>query len=425
MVHRCRHWVSAVAWISVLALGGCGGGIISSIEEVTTSTHLLATFVPPEQARIASVPGMLPCVAPGMMAHHSKWRLPSTTIGLSDGKSFVVTTQWDYGGDLDELYRLRTDLLKLRLAALKVVAARIHLTTVLFSKELKDAGLSDPDDRSRAERSYEEAKDQYEKLYNRVAAALKHEGVFVYRWTTESSAAFGGVAGGLLHGRVDGREQRSGFAIVAGLRLSTLYVGNDFQETWNRLGLSGACTSHLKVVTYMVQAQHILYVSESEFEARLRARINASYNQLRDLPATIRNLDQIELETIASTLSNLSNMGMFGHAKHHVSPVLWMQGDNETTADKISASLKKMTPKANNWQTFYMVETKLRDLLQVVRHTKSRKTSREDSSTGKTESRILSWESCPPPPVGQDAQEAMAPSRSEYVQKEDPSAEAL
>ncbi|HUS72114.1 MAG TPA: hypothetical protein VMY06_03535 [Sedimentisphaerales bacterium] len=316
------------------------------------------------QCRSASVPGLLPFSDVGVVYYDRLFRSPSTAIGLSQGKSFIITTTIGFPGCAADLIALRDKLMELNLSAVKVVSDKMYLNSLRYSQaENNEEKQSQQEQISTALEAYKTSRDGFEAKHKEVAEKMKKKGLFIYRWTTTSGVQSDLKLGDILTPNFSKREQYSGFAIVGGLRLSTLYIGKDLACKWKEQDWIKSIynADDFKVTTHLMQAKNILYVSEYELEANLKNVVEASYKQWKNIPDAIKALDTVEFEAIASTLSNLSNIGFLGDAQYEPHPVNWELTEKTALTDP------------NGWQSFFCVQTQLDELVKTSKRAGDRR----------------------------------------------------
>lgn len=347
-----------VLLLASLIVGGCEERLIYSIEDLNTEKKIGSWFTV-YQYRTASIPGLLPFSDMRFVYYDKLFSSPSAAIGINRDKSFIVTTEVDFKGECKDLINLRNKLMELKRSAINVVSDKMYLNSLRYTKTPKNKDTQKLESqKEEALKAYKCSRAEFENKHKEVTEALNQKGVFIYRWTTTSGVQGDLGLGDILTGNFFKEEQYNGFAIVGGLRVSTLYVGKDLVEKWLKQDcISSIFMDDFKVTTYLMRAKCILYISEHELAAELGGIIKASYNQLKDLPETIRKLDEIELQTIASSLFNFSNTGFLGDAEYLVNPVNWEQEE----IDYFRVSLNK----SKGWQPFFSVQTELDKLVRL------------------------------------------------------------
>lgn len=194
--------------------------------------------------------------------------------------------------------------------------------------------------------------------YEKVVKAMKDHGVLIYRWSLESSQSGSVGLGGLFNASAQENQKRNGFALVSGVRTKTLFVGTDLLDAWPVLDTDSNYSNRFEMTTHIMQARHILYGNVSDAAVYAQAKLEASYQQLANLPETLKTLTNIEVGMALSRVTNLSNIGVMGGIKRSTRAVAWSEAD-----------LRRRLAEPG-WLTFYSVEsdfTDLRDLLKKKR----------------------------------------------------------
>ena len=234
----------------------------------------------------------------------------------------------------------------LRSKAEAVIEARIKLTEVIATA---------PQDKSAAEKTYTESRKDLDSFHKTVIESMNHNGLLVFRWNTSSEQSGSTGLGSIFGASGNNEESYSGFALVSGLRIATLYLGKDLLDAWPALDTSTRYSNRFELTTHVMQAQHIIYIAEYDLQRSINARLSASYDQLSNLPDTLKALDQIEIEAALSKISNLSNMGVMGNTRRSTRDVDWTSPAGiENLAD------------LDGWQTFFAVKSDLTDLMGLL-----------------------------------------------------------
>jgi hypothetical protein len=350
----------AIFLLSVFILQGCGskGGLITSLEDLTTESSKEGFFKNP-QYRVVSIPGLLPFVEVGSLHFYKARRKPSSAVGLSVDKSYVMESVIESECDSKCLSEIRDKLLQLRSKAEAVIEARIKLTEVIASAP-KDKAQTNlytayKQEKLIAQTNYSNVRGELDILHQNVVKSMNHNGLLVFRWNTSSEQSGSTGAGSLFGASGSNEESYSGFALVSGLRLATLYLGKDLVNAWPALDTSTKYSNRFELTTHVMQAQHIIYIAEYDLQRSISAKLSASYEQLANLPETIKALDQIEIEATLSKISNLSNMGVMGKTKRSTRDVDWTS----------PAGIRNLAD-LDGWQTFFAVKSDLTDLIDLL-----------------------------------------------------------
>jgi hypothetical protein len=346
-------------------LSGCAstGGLITSLEDLTTELSKEGLSKVP-QYRVVSVPGILPFADVGSLQFYKPKRKPSSAIGLSNNNSYVMQTIIESECHEECLIIIRDNLLLLRAKAEAVVEARINLTRVSALVPLDGADSAKIDaynqSVSAAKTAYSTARKDLDDKHQEVLKSINENGILIYRWSSIVSKKGSLGLGDMLEVSGSKNETYNGFALVSGLRIATMFVGNDLVSAWSNLNTDSNYSNRFEITTCVMQAQHIVYVTEYDLLGMIEAKLKASYAQLANLSETIKNLDRIEINAALSKVANLSNMGVLGKCKREKRDVDWSK----------PAGILDLSA-LNGWQTFYSVQSDLTDLMELLSDNKN------------------------------------------------------
>ncbi len=354
--------VNVIVLSLVFSLYGCTAtkpGLITTLEDLNTESQKEGLIKVP-QYRVISVPGQLPFTDVGGLYFYKTKRKPSSAIGLSPDTSFIAENIIESTCGKDCLIAIRDNLINVRKAALNLLDDKIKLTNAMY-------GQAPPENASAAEiakynAEITSAKDKYEitragfdALQDQVAKAVKDTGVFIYRWSASSNIEGSADLGSILSASKHKQEIYNGFALLSSLRTATLFVGPDLLEAWPKLDKTSNYSNRFELTTYVMQSRYALYMSEYDLQSIFQAKLDASYQQLSNVPETLRNLDRIELGVILAKLSNLSNMGFSGEVQRDITPIRWNQQGLEEIL------------KLSHWQTVFTVKSDLGDIIEMLK----------------------------------------------------------
>ena len=359
-MHTKNMLLQALMVIFSLVIIGCSstGGLITSLEDLTTESSKEGWSKVP-QYRVVSVPGILPFADAGSLQFYKPKRKPSSAIGLSHGDSYIMQSVIESECDEGCLLSIRDNLLLLRAKAEALVEARVNLTSVssLVPPDGSDRTTIDAYNQavSNAQIAYSSAKTELDTKHQKVVMSINKNGILIYRWssiaTRKGSLGLGDILG------VSGtkRETYNGFALVSGLRTATLYAGKDLIDAWKKLNTESNYSNRFELTTHVMQAKHIIYVTEYDLLGMIEAKLKASYAQLANISETIKNLDRIEINAALSKVANLSNMGVLGKSVRTTRDVDWTKPAGILSLNTL-----------DGWQTFYSVESDLTDLMELL-----------------------------------------------------------
>lgn len=341
-------------------LSGCSttGGQIASFEDLTTESKKEG-FVKIPQYRVISIPGLLPFSDIGGVHFYKANRKPSSAIGLSNGKSYSIETTINSTCDENCLSLVRWKILLVKSAAANLIEDKVNLTRL---RSNQPSASSTDSERTAFQTTIISATDKYnttrtdlDTKYQDAVKSINNNGILVFRWNTNTNISGSIGLGAILGSSWEKDETQSGFGLISGLKISTLYVGDDILKTWGNINKQSKYHNRYEITTYTMQAQKIMYMSEQDLSSSLRANLKASYSQLSNISDTIKALDNIEIQAALSKVSNLSNMGVIGNSKRSVIDVNWSNPNSISTPSS-----------HDGWQTIYSVKSDLTDVLEMV-----------------------------------------------------------
>lgn len=344
------------------ALSGCAstGGIITSLEDLSTES-VKEGFIKIPQYRVASIPGWLPFADVGGLYFYKPTRKPASVIGLSPGQSFKLVSEIPSTCDDKCLGAIRNHITTLGTLAQTLIQTRVDLSILLSRQAGPAPEVTAQATIDKANGAYREAQTRFDSGYETVVKSIQDSGVLIYRWTTDSSRSGSVGLDSLLGASAQENQKQNGFALVSGIRTTTLFVGNELLAEWKHLDKESRFSNRFEMTTHTMQAKHIMYGNISDVGLYAQAKIDASYQQLANSADTLKALTKIEIGMALSRVSNLSNIGVMGNMKRTVTPIKWDQ-----------EALKKRF-EDDNWLTFYSVESDFTDLLELLGNQKNAK----------------------------------------------------
>jgi len=354
--------------------------LITSIDGLTSEIAQSGTL-DINQNRIVSIAGALPHAAPGTVHRLKDDRPTSTAYGLSTDKTFIVRKKIHPPADPEaRIAAVRTAILDARAAAAEVAVTRLELTRLDALATSKDQSL-----RADAAAHVDAARASYtaarRSLDARVASAnalITDSGLLVFRWATNEERS-GSAGTSLFSGEASKARASSGYAIVAGMRESTLYVGPDITSLdlhleddfhwgyallWNWLPwiFSSGPDEHVRITTRCVQVQYVAYLQEVDLAEFVTARLSATVEQLKGLDATLAELDRIEVELAFAKAASLSNEGLLGNPEWTTVDLPLADAPGASGAGSWVAATRKEIDQQDGWLTILAVDTDLQAL---------------------------------------------------------------
>jgi hypothetical protein len=301
-----------------------------------------------QQNRVISVPGLLPPPAVGFLYRFRGKRGPTSMIGLSPCKdSFYITTTIRSTASQRELQEAQRSFVEMRTKALMAIQAQLDLARLHHKTPM------DPGAYAQAEQEAKARVQGFDRAYDNTLKKINSSGILIYRWTSKKTGGGSGRLGAALLGLGKERSRTSsGFAFLAGLRTSTLYVGSDLRGQWSWLDPKKN-PRDLRLITHLRQSRDILYMSDSELASALSIRLRASLKDLSTNSA-IRALDKIEINAILMKVENVSNAGWIGPVERQMLPAPWN--------GNVTENLVTVIQDCESWNTFYFVDVQLQAL---------------------------------------------------------------
>lgn len=391
--------------LGLCVLAGCGStGVITSLDDLTAHVDQEGVLSLKQQ-RALSLSGLMPSGPTGSLYRFDGERSPFTSVGLSAITSFDAPED-DDGDDteasdktlsyvhqrwipnttcMSELVEIRDKLIDVRLAAAKLIRKRVE--------RLAKA----PDDRAGADSAVTSAQSTFDTELRTAHRMLDKPGLMVVRVESASEGNWTTRLGEILGLSSERRNDRAGFALLAGLRTSFLFAGNDLVEhfdvlthDWSLIGrripfviglfwwgpvpipypgqLSYADTF---LVTSQLEAQHVLYAQDSVTERKIEAEFEATLDELENLGA-LAAAEKLEIETVLSSVESLGSMGVVGNVQQRIVPFDMSAAIRELIPDDPRAPLPAPAPGPcgtshdDAWLTIYAVLSEADDLDTLV-----------------------------------------------------------
>jgi hypothetical protein len=346
--------------IASIGLSGCASSdstLLTSLEDISTQSQRQGAF-DINQNRIVSIAGLLGGPDVGTMQRFKHGRAASTAIGITEEPtSFYITSTIPASSSSTSI--LRDKLLEAREFAADAISKRLRVTDARKDKSKTTAAVE------ATQREYETARTAFETSLKQAMAEVK-PGMLVFRWSTNREESGGVSAGSLLDAGASSSRATSGFGILNGVRLSTLYVGKDLKDvttgqvpttewfTWQAPFLVSCYQDrNVRLVTHVLQSKEVSWIQDTTLASRVAANLDASYRQLQNLSGALSPSDKIEINYLLERLDSLSNMGTMAGVEYERKEL------GKWSIDKDHLSSVK------GWLTVYEVDTDLDDLREL------------------------------------------------------------
>jgi len=189
-----------------------------------------------------SITGLLPQAQVGTFYRYDSDRSPSTAIGISDDVTFLIESRVEgpVGDDaqrkalIDRIVDRVTEVRSAGRISLEKLLDSVAARTAVAAAEEKKTLPDNIDDLRAAAKAakgaYESAREDFDAELLAASKLIKDSGFIVVRWDASSEESASASAAPIFSGSGSSSERTSGFAILSGLRLMTLFVGPDIVE---------------------------------------------------------------------------------------------------------------------------------------------------------------------------------------------------
>ena len=359
-----------------LLLAGCQpASTITTLHGMTTESNALG----PRFSRVfwgtqwesVSLLGLLPARQPGALHCYNPRHGPNAAIGVSQGPSYILTRT--VGGDvtLEEVLALRNALLLTQDKALDATRARLEaLRTALTARGAAETTTGEPtgeesqrettaaqsaQDSALAEQAAQGARRadrQLDEAERDVRTALRRSGLLVVRWSMTRESEHGASVGEAASVSGGSGATRSGLAVLGGIRVSRLYLGDDILDQWSGVRNIGAFTHWPQVTTLLIQARHVAFLSDVGMERVFRAELEVDARDAALAATDWKALASLDLAAYRARVENLGGMGLLGDGGSvTLAPPPWADQGAGSTPD--------------DWHTLYQVTTPLKALREM------------------------------------------------------------
>ncbi|WP_035250928.1 hypothetical protein [Desulfocurvus vexinensis] len=346
-----------------LLLAACQpASTITTLHGVTTESNALG----PRFSRVfwgtqwesVSLLGLLPARQPGALHCYNPRHGPNAAIGVSQGQSYILTRTVGDDVTLEEVLALRDALLQAQDSALDAARARLGaLRTALTARGAAQADGASPQAApgalaEQATQGARKADRQLDQAERDVRMALRRPGLLVVRWSMARESEHGASVGEAASVSGGSGATRSGLAVLGGIRVSRLYLGDDILGQWSGVRNIGAFTHWPQVTTLLIQARHVAFLSDVGMERVFRAELEIDARDAALAATDWKALASLELAAYRARVENLGGMGLLGDGGSvTLAPPPWATQGAGTAPD--------------DWHTLYQVTTPLKALREM------------------------------------------------------------
>lgn len=276
--------------------------------------------------------------------------MPSSIVAISTGERVSVQNVTDLRDALVDVQQLAVDLVDSRLKvayarALAIAEAteEIQSKSGTQAKAAQAKAVASSPQVASATETYDQKKTNFDTKLTAVKKKLATPGLIVTRWTTKSKGQASLKLGDILGLGGDFETTMNGFAVFGGLRTTRLNLGKDFGKLRSYyeggLGLKFPSfpfvrlepdNEDVRLVTYTIETKHVAYVQDFSSSASLGLRLKASYQQLQNIGATLRELDKVEIAAAFAKVQDLTNMALLSGTKRIEYAAPWLANGTPT-----------------------------------------------------------------------------------------------
>jgi hypothetical protein len=355
--------VSRLMLISFCLLGFAGtlfaddNSITSSLNDMLVETRVnkgpILTY-----HEVLSISGTLPMLGVGCFYHYPSEQNPIDALGISLGRSFNLTGESVAKPTTNDLIAVRNSLLESQ--QMMVEATSLALQRTILERQL--ASLSGRTNLAvlqpkldRVESELKTAKANLLNALTQFRTNASKPGIVVANWSQDSAKKGGFSVAPILSGGGSKSGRRKGIVILGGIRVSQLFIGNDFKSIFLNLTTADSrFFGDLGITTYLLQAKNVMSVNEVDLERALNASVNlkAEYFTGAGGAAILKDIESIQIEYESAFASQLNNLSSIGDMK-------WQKEEVSFELKDSRQSLTNLEPKLQNgdWRTVHAVVT--------------------------------------------------------------------
>ncbi|MEO5345150.1 MAG: hypothetical protein H7834_02080 [Magnetococcus sp. YQC-9] len=355
--------------VAGLLLSGCTTelpkSMVTSFDDVTSESDMKGANSKFTQTRSIALNGLMPTLFPGDLCYNKISRTADSMVCIAPknarGSFYRVRTINGGSSEITEsdVTNLRNAIAAATQEAEKLLQAKLNLVTYKVSTAQPDPGVL-----SSMSGTVIQANNDYHRAINNIYDKLNKPGLNVFYWDAQTDNSFRIGLGTLMGLSSEEMKHRSGFAVVGGLRVSHLFVGNDvWDDAWPALDktkLEGS--QYSSVPTTIYQAKYATYFSDMEGLSSLQARFAATIGQLAKIaanPSVELATMELDIGIVLSKMYAVGNAAMLGNSRVENKDLIW-----GSTLLEMNKPCGSDNPQC--WQTFYTVGTQLKDLRNMV-----------------------------------------------------------
>lgn len=143
-------------------------------------------------------------------------------------------------------------------------------------------------------------------------------GLIVARWTVKNTSGASAKTG-IFDTSASSSDTTSGYVILGGVRVSSLYFGDDLR-TYVRTALKEDAVffDKLGITTYMIQTKALAYTNALDLQRALAGSLTVKVSSLSHIKDLLTDMDKVTIAGYAATAMNLDNTGSLSGVQWYV-----------------------------------------------------------------------------------------------------------
>jgi hypothetical protein len=335
--------VHATVLAASLYLAGCSSTpvpLVSNVFDDLTNETVGKSTLAIEYRSFLSLSGLAPVQSLGMLVHHPASVSPTHAIGISPKWSFAVASTYE----ADKITEAKIAAVEPAYLTLQEIAGRMAASSSTVG--LARAALNRKDYRIAAEvlglfcegecvaeinaemrrllKETDTLRDRLIVAKREFAQLTNLKNVVFMRWTFHNDETTSLSAGQTVTLRERNRQGKSGLAIFAGLRVLTVYFGEDFLDAAGRYRTFGekVAFTQSSILSHEVQVGDVKYLSDSQVSTAFELSLKITQGRLAQLKSLL-GLDEIPdigVDYASALLSDVGNRGFLSKPKVEAKP---------------------------------------------------------------------------------------------------------
>ncbi|WP_461210538.1 hypothetical protein [Desulfocurvus sp. DL9XJH121] len=345
--------------VVAMLLAGCSHkAMVTSFQDITSESKRQGWFYGRQYSSV-SIPGFNAAYEPGRLYSYNPARGPLTATGIAPGEQSLIISKTVQGSDDENaIIAIKTQLETVKQLTEEVVQARIDMLKNDINAKAGSGTTIFNNVDANAATAYSTKLGQLKAAETTLNNQVNKNGIMIFRWAYGTVADESTDVAEILKTNNEAGAQSSGYAIINGLRVSTLYVGTDILKQWNEVRDIGFWRAWPQIVTTVAQTRQIAYTSELDLEQVFAAELNLDYETVENVAANWKTELSVVIKTYAARFEKCANTGLIGKEVITQREVDW--GQRQTTQETaLPAHLQE-------WSTFYQTSTSLKALKKTM-----------------------------------------------------------